>query len=111
MSKEEFFESIKVGDIFVDSWGYGQTNQDFYLVTKKLKASIKIVEIGSKVVSRRANGYTSVGIEMVVPVPDAVIGEEKIKFPQDGYIRTRSFSIARLWDGKPMYETAAGWGH
>ena len=48
---------------------------------------------------------------MVVPVPDAVIGEEKIKFPQDGYIRTRSFSIARLWDGKPMYETAAGWGH
>ena len=105
MSKEEFFESIKVGDIFVDSWGYGQTNQDFYLVTKKLKASIKIVEIGSKVVS------TSIGSEMVVPVPDAVIGEEKIKFPQDGYIRTRSFSIARLWDGKPMYETAAGWGH
>ena len=85
MSKEEFFESIKVGDIFVDSWGYDQTNQDFYLVTKKLKASIKIVEIGSKVVGHRANGYTSVGIEMVVPVPDAVIGEEKTKVPQGGY--------------------------
>ena len=72
--KAEFFESIKVGDIFVDSWGYDQTNVDFYLVTKKLKASIKIVKIGSKVVA------TSIGSEMVVPVPDAVIGEEKPRF-------------------------------
>ena len=103
--KAEFFESIKVGDIFVDSWGYDQTNVDFYLVTKKLKASIKIVKIGSKVVA------TSIGSEMVVPVPDAVIGEEKTKIPQDGYIKTSSYSLARLWDGKPMHETAAGWGH
>jgi len=103
--KAEFFESIKVGDIFVDSWGYDQTNVDFYLVTKKLKASIKIVKIGSKVVA------TSIGSEKVVPVPDAVIGEEKTKVPQDGYIRTHSFSTARLWDGKPRHETASGWGH
>ena len=103
--KAEFFESIKVGDIFVDSWGYDQTNVDFYLVTKKLKASIKIVKIGSKVVA------TSIGSEMVVPVPDAVIGEEKTKIPQDGYISTSSYSLARPWDGKPMRETAAGWGH
>ena len=103
--KAEFFESIKVGDIFVDSWGYDQTNIDFYLVTKKLKASIKIVKIGSKIVS------TSIGTEMVVPVKDAVIGEERPKIPQDGYIKTSSYSLARLWDGKPMHETAAGWGH
>ena len=103
--KAEFFESIKVGDIFVDSWGYDQTNIDFYLVTKKLKASIKIVKIGSKIVS------TSIGTEMVVPVKDAVIGEERTKIPQDGYIKTSSYSLARPWDGKPMRETAAGWGH
>ena len=103
--KAEFFESIKVGDIFVDSWGYDQTNVDFYLVTKKLKASIKIVKIGSKIVS------TSIGTEMVVPVKDAVIGEERTKIPQDGYIKTSSYSLARPWDGKPMRETAAGWGH
>ena len=103
--KAEFFESIKVGDIFVDSWGYDQTNIDFYLVTKKLKASIKIVKIGSKIVS------TSIGSEMVVPVPDAVIGEEKTKIPQDGYIKTSSYSLARLWDGHPVHETATGWGH
>ena len=103
--KAEFFESIKVGDIFVDSWGYDQTNVDFYLVTKKLKASIKIVKIGSKIVS------TSIGTEMVVPVKDAVIGEERTKIPQDGYIKTSSYRLARLWDGKPMHETAAGWGH
>jgi hypothetical protein len=110
-NKAEFFESIKVGDIFVDSWGYDQTNVDFYLVTKKLKASIKIVKIGSKIVSE------SKGAVRVVPVPDAVIGEEQTKVPQggygsdDGYIRTYSFSHAMLWNGHPVHETAAGWGH
>ena len=37
--KKEFFASIKEGDIFVDSWGYDQTNVDYYVVTKKLRAS------------------------------------------------------------------------
>ena len=44
-NKKEFFASIKEGDIFVDSWGYDQTNVDYYIVTKKLKASIKIRQI------------------------------------------------------------------
>jgi hypothetical protein len=27
------------------------------------------------------------------------------------YIRLTSFSSARKWDGKPVYQTASGWGH
>ena len=48
---------------------------------------------------------------LVVPVPDAVISKEITKVPQDGYLATRSFSCALPWNGKPMHETAAGWGH
>jgi hypothetical protein len=103
--KLEFFDSIQVGDIFVDSWGYDQTNVDFYKVTKKLKASIKVVQIGSKIVADHTSQL------MVVPVPDAVISEEITKVPQDGYLKTYSFSVARRWSGEPMRETAPGWGH
>tara|TARA_S200000501_G_scaffold145391_1_gene137274 strand:+ start:182 stop:781 length:600 start_codon:yes stop_codon:yes gene_type:complete len=103
--KLEFFDSIQIGDIFVDSWGYDQTQNEFYKVTKKLKASIKVVKIGSKTVAN----YTSA--LLVEPVPDAVISEEITKVPQDGYIATRSFSCALPWNGKPLHETAPGWGH
>lgn len=103
--KLEFFDSIQVGDIFVDSWGYDQTNVEFYKVTKKLKASIKVVQIGSKTVADHTSQL------MVVPVADAVISEEITKVPQDGYLKTYSFSVARRWSGEPMRETAPGWGH
>lgn len=103
--KLEFFDSIQIGDIFVDSWGYDQTQNEFYKVTKKLKASIKVVKIGSKTVAN----YTSA--LLVEPVPDAVISEEITKVPQDGYLATRSFSCALPWNGKPLHETAPGWGH
>ena len=32
-------EKIKVGDIFYRSWGYEQTNIDYYIVTKKIGKS------------------------------------------------------------------------
>ena len=103
--KLEFFDSIQVGDIFVDSWGYDQTNVDFYKVTKKLKASIKIVKIGSEVVERFISSM------MVVPRPSINTSEEITKIPQDGYVKTSSFSHAVPWSGNPMHETAPGWGH
>ena len=103
--KLEFFDSIQVGDIFVDSWGYDQTNVDFYKVTKKLKASIKIVKIGSEVTERFISSM------MVVPRPSINTSEEITKIPQDGYIKTSSFSHAVPWSGNPMHETAPGWGH
>ncbi|MCP4521001.1 MAG: hypothetical protein GY827_04795 [Cytophagales bacterium] len=43
--------NIKVGDILVTSWGYDQTNVDFYQVTKLIgKATVEYVQIGSETV-------------------------------------------------------------
>lgn len=37
---------VKVNDIFYTSWGYDQTNIDFYMVVEVLKSSVKVVSIG-----------------------------------------------------------------
>ena len=37
---------VKVNDIFYSSWGYDQTNIDFYMVVEVLKSSVKVVSIG-----------------------------------------------------------------
>jgi len=103
--KREFFASVKEGDIFVDSWGYDQTNVDYYIVTKKLKASIKIKQIGKNV------EYGEFGSDKVRPNPLYEYGEEMTKIPQDGHIKINGYRYAVLWDGVPDHETAAGWGH
>jgi len=103
--KREFFASVKEGDIFVDSWGYDQTNVDYYIVTKKLKASIKIKQIGKNV------EYGEFGSDKVRPNPLYEYGEEMTKIPQDGHIKINGYRYAVLWDGVPDNETAAGWGH
>ena len=52
MTKKRYIydnSKIKEGDIFYSSWGYDQTNIDYYKVTKLIgKASVELVPIESR---------------------------------------------------------------
>jgi hypothetical protein len=87
----------KIGNILVSSWGYDQTNIDFFQVTRLTAKSIYIKEIKSKIISYNANG--SYG--KVVPLVDNFISNEsRHKVLDDkGYIKINSFALARPWSG------------
>ena len=57
---------VQVGDVFVDSWGYEQTNIDFYQVVA-LKGSTQVVLAAINYTSK-PNGFCS---EMVKPMKDS----------------------------------------
>ncbi len=105
----------KVGDILYSSWGYDQTNIEFFKVVKVSEFSVWIQEIGKKVVE-----VTGWAHQNVVPVDSPeyqvrnwdVAGEyitkthpiqrKKIQPSFSGYgVSLNSFSSAFLWDGKP----------
>lgn len=116
----------KVGDILYSSWGYDQTNIEFFKVVRVSEFSVWIQELADKVVE-----VTGWAHENIVPVDshqyqvrnwDNVedefgnvntyitktypINRHKIKHftwkDEDGYYVTlNSFSHAQLWDGKP----------
>ena len=112
----------KVGDILYSSWGYDQTNIEFFKVVRVSEFSVWIQEIGKKVVE-----VTGWAHQNVVPVDspeyqvrnwdkekddwDNVneyitkthpIQRKKIQAYGDGYgVSLNSFSSAWLWDGKP----------
>ena len=70
---DSFRDSVKVGDIFTTSWGYEQTNRDFFqVIAKPSKARVIVKEISSKVVKE-----TSWCSHNVTPVKDSFIGDEK----------------------------------
>lgn len=99
--------TLKCGDVLYSSWGYEQTNVDFYQVTKVVGVnSVQIRPIAQCI--ERSEGHS----DHVVPVTDSFRGEAMTKRVQPGnYMRIASYANAYPWDGRAKYQTAAGWGH
>ena len=102
---------VSVGDIFVDSWGYDQTNIDFYEVTGLTGASVRVRRIDSRIVSGVGSPQ-----EQVEPVPGSYFGDEMTRLISgDGSykpaFKTGYNSYAFLWQGEPRWQTGWGYGH
>ena len=100
--RNKFSHSLKVGDILYTSWGYDQTNVDYYQVIKLPSAKMVVIrEIASK---RKGDDY-------VVPAKNKFVGPPMRKKVGHGdTIKINSFAWAHKWEGKPNYETF-GMGH
>jgi len=100
--RAEYIPTSKPGDIFVCSWGYEQTNIDFYLLLEIKNKTGLFVEIGSK----RVEGSTySHGMACnVVANPDVRVGEAfKKRIGEGEHISLESYKYCHKWDGKPEY--------
>ena len=124
---------IKVGSFYVRSWGYDQTNVDFYKIVG-VTASGKSVKVqhwsqtradnsgesfhdsvvpGEK--PRKVSDFSNVTPDMdywdrkkAIIEKDAPVTTHRIN---GNSIKINSYDWAYLWDGKPEYQTAAGFGH
>lgn len=97
---------VEVGDIFYSSWGYDQTNVNFYEVTGLTPASVRLREVSKRV---EGNG--------VVPNFGSYIGQEFTSRIKPGYREDKAtvssprniagHGGAWYWDGTPKYDTRA----
>lgn len=118
---------VKVGDFFYASWGYDQTNVDFYKVVGLTAKCVKIVKVGNKTVStdsystkvvpggdvkgawiRVPEGWSEYDKDATPPVQT-----KKVTLGYQGRPRLAWTSYADLyfWDGTPQYQTGLGYGH
>lgn len=108
--KKALVHDVKAGDIFKCSWGYDQTNIDFYQVIEVKGKMAILCEIGQ---SREESGFLQ---GKCVPVPNRFIGKPFRKLIQmwskdsEPHIKINSFSwcsrfkpIATI-DNKPIFE-------
>lgn len=132
---------VKVGDIFVSSWGYDQTNVDCYQVIRTTAAMVTVVKVGWEIVGNRVrpvkNAWLADGsyVENLNSDPDEYGRRDNARDEYGSLIRTfvaenrklqkpewadapffnvSSYSTARLWDGeRTFHETyaAGGMGH
>ena len=107
--KKNYKHGLTVGDILYSSWGYDQTNIDFYEVTEAGEKAIVIRKVKSVVVKRSGSS------DYVMADPGSFIGPPMKKIPQKGsdgpYVKIESYAYAYEWEGNPLAQTASGYGH
>jgi hypothetical protein len=94
--------AVNVGEIFVCSWGYGQTNIDYYKIIEVLNKSVVIAPIG------QTRNYTGSMQGECVPDPTKVgtkrmtkrINSYSTKAGNNVCLKINSFSTAFKWNGK-----------
>ncbi len=99
-SRRGFETSIKVGDILVSSWGWEQTNVDFYQVVERRGKTTVLLRKISRTVTE--TGYMS---GEAMPVKDNFIGDEVLKkrVQKGEVVKISDSQRAYPWGGKPMH--------
>jgi hypothetical protein len=98
---------FKVGDILVNSWGYEQTNIDFFQVTEVKEKTILVREIYQ---NTEENSIYSHGMACNV-LPDIGNFIENgskylLRVKPDGYVsQPKSFYYIHKWSGKSQYKS------
>ena len=96
---------INVGDILECSWGYDQTNIDFYYVIKKAGSYITFIPMSNKIVEYNSNDMTG----KVVPNEPNYTAKplrrkiQKSSISNSIWVKINSYSSASKWNGKPQY--------
>ena len=104
--KDAEADQVEVGGIYYTSWGYDQTNVDFYQVVERTAKMVKYIALGKSVYDTKC------------PTADTCVADPMIKGKEiytakingNGW-RVSSFEYAMPWDGKPKHQTAWGFGH
>lgn len=97
---------FEVGDIFYNSWGYDQTNIDFYQVVKTTAKSVRLARIKSG----RVEGSEGFMSERCVPLADEFVldrdgnRKEATKFPyQPSWRSDGSWAINFTYGGGDLF--------
>lgn len=99
-------QAFKIGDIYYDSWGWEQTNIDFYQILEVKAKSVVVKRISERYCE--SEGLSSMAAR-VAPVPNNFIGEQEVKrvkvFAKEGqkpeyYIKSKHGWISKYDRGE-----------
>ena len=94
----------KVGDYLYSTWGYEQTNVNFYRVVGVTAKCVKIVPVKSKVCKQSA-GMSHYVIATEERDDQCVLGYMLKRIGRDGSVKVSDYARAYRWHGEPVLET------
>lgn len=99
LASKQFVESLKPGSILYDTWGYEQTNVEFYTVLARSGSTVMIQELGHVTVEG------SEGRDCCKVMPGEPYGPVLKKIVRGYSVKICESISLRLWDGSPLYKS------
>jgi hypothetical protein len=98
MAKAKSGHPLKVGDILVSSWGYDQTNVDFYtVIALNGLTQVTLQKVGTSITEDRPMSMTG----KALPDVNSRKGQPfRRKVDAEGAVKL-AYAWAYVWDGKP----------
>lgn len=102
--RKAFTTSLEVGDVVYASWGYDQTNVEYYQVVEVLPSRKQVVV---RKVGYGSHEYTGPDAGYVTPQKDSFIGEPQRRPVGVGDVvqMGRSYRNASKWNGQKQYRS------
>jgi|TARA_R110000787_G_scaffold239333_1_gene345438 hypothetical protein len=107
---------LKVGEVMYSSWGYDQTNIDYFVITRRTKCTVTLAPITSKTVEVIGWATESVmpcldhAAEIIMAGASNEIKNKRIQFGDDdqfdAQVKLSSYQYAWLWNGKAQTATS-----
>ena len=110
--------TLKLGAVIVNSWGYDQTNVDWYCVVGVTAHFVTLRRIAAELVGNAGKvapmaGYSTAHIDVSNPDPSTwgvrFLRDETTKHKASSFDGrnsvTMKFGSGQEWDGRPMYES------
>ena len=99
--------NVKVGDIFKDSWGYEQTNVDYFQVVAKPSSSFIVVKkINYELIDETVSNMSA----YVKPLINSFKNDEELKFKLNGAsFKSSSFSCANKVENIEKEKAYTSW--
>ena len=94
-------ETLKVGDIIYNSWGYDQTNIDFYQVISKTEKSVKLRMIKKE--TEETGFMCGHCIALKNQFTNRPSINKRIKYYKDKISIHFSFGCGSKWNGEKLY--------
>jgi len=96
---------MKINDILYYSWGYEQTNVDFFQVVGITKSGKSVLIREIKQDTREDSPFLTTG--SCTPIPDSFVTndpsiQKQIKTYANQEILSMAYGVCRLWDGLPV---------
>jgi len=96
---KEFINKLTKDTILYASWGYEQTNVDFYQVVETTSKTVILQEIGAKTVRYDGGGFSGA----VIADPTQKVGEPFRSVVKQGkYCNVKHYTVGHIWDGEPV---------
>lgn len=102
--KEKSFDAssiYSIGDIIYNSWGWEQTNIDFFQIVKVTKSNVFL-----RPITQHVTEYNSSMSEYVAPNPDQFYSEEVTQHKvSSGWYVSFKHGAGNRYDGTPKYQS------